>query len=62
MIVSGCIFCVKGSYIIIYNKFINHFSYNEFNLKSYFLHFLGTSASSPPAKKRAGRPTEPYTS
>ena len=45
IIAFGCIFCVKGSHIIIYYKFINQFNYNEFNLKSYFLCFLGTTES-----------------
>ena len=43
--VRGKFLCVKGSYIIIYNKFSN---------------FLGTAISSPPAKKRVERPSKPY--
>ena len=35
--------------------------FNGFNLKSYFLYILDTSISSPPANKRVGRPTKPYT-
>ena len=59
--VSGCVFCVKGSYVIIHNKFSKHFDYNSFKLKSLFLYFLGASISSPYVKKRVGRPTKQYT-
>ena len=59
--VSGCVFCVKGSYFIIYKKISKQFDCNGCNLKSYFQYFLGTLTSSPSAKKRAGWPTKPYT-
>ena len=54
-------FFLKGSYFIIYNKFRKQLDFNGFNLKSYFLYILDTSISSPPANKRVGRPTKPYT-
>ena len=41
--------------------FNKQFDFNGFNLKLYFLYFLGKSLSSPPTKKLVGRPTKLYT-
>ena len=41
--------------------FNKQFDFNGFNLKPYFLYFLGKSISSPPTKKLVVRPTKLYT-
>ena len=55
--------CLYGrSYIITNKKFSTYFNFgfdvNGFNLKLYFLYFLGMSVSSIPAKKRAHSPNK----